>query len=62
MDALLVRSLADIAAIQARIEGMKAGNADRLHHGYSVAYPESDFFAAERELEEISAALKKAYA
>jgi hypothetical protein len=45
--------MAAAIAIQARIEGFKAGNAERASNGLAIAYDESQFFAAERELEHL---------
>ena len=49
----VARVMAAAIAIQARIEGFKAGNAERASNGLAIAYDESQFFAAERELEHL---------
>lgn len=46
-----VRIMALIAAAQARIEGMKASNAEREANGYALAYDGDAFFEECRRLE-----------
>ena len=41
-------------AINARIDGMKVANQERRENGYANAYGSDEFFAAERELEELA--------
>lgn len=41
-------------AINARIEGMRISNQARQENGYANAYGDDEFFAAERELEELA--------
>jgi hypothetical protein len=46
----VARVMAMAAVIHARVEGMKAANAERARFGDAAAYPASEFFNAEREL------------
>ena len=43
--------IAQIALFQCRVAGMVAENAQRTHHGHSMAYTEADFTCLEREQE-----------
>ena len=51
MSPQLVAALANIAAAQARIEGMKAENARREAEGHDMAHTENDFFEAAHQLD-----------
>ena len=46
----VARVFALVAAANARVEGMKAENANRLSNGCSIAYGDSDFSAVECEI------------
>lgn len=49
-EAMLYAALADMYAVNARVEGMKAANIDRDTRGEAPAYGEKDFRQAEDEL------------
>jgi hypothetical protein len=51
MDQRVVVALAQIVAAQARIEGMKAANQQRLTEGASIAYDEQAFLSEAAGLE-----------
>ena len=51
---LLVRILAKIYAVNARVEAMKALNCVRDRNGLAQAYDDAQFFAAETELEALA--------
>ena len=53
----VAHALALIAAAQARIEGMKVANAQRLANAESAAYSEQDFFYEANELEALAVRL-----
>lgn len=46
----VARVFALVAAANARVEGMKAENANRLSNGCSIAYGDTDFSAVEGEI------------
>ena len=46
----VARVIAMAGVINARIEGMKAANAERLANGAAQCYDANEFFVAEREL------------
>ena len=48
--ACVARVMALAVSIAARIEGMKAANAERQSNGYALAYDEKAFFEVEEEL------------
>jgi len=48
------RALLLLAAANARIEGMKAKNAEREANGYAFAYGEESFFYEAQELEKLA--------
>lgn len=50
----VAHALALIAAAQARIEGMKVANAERLANAESAAYSEQDFMYEAQELEALA--------
>lgn len=50
----VAHALALIAAAQARIEGMKVANAQRLANAESAAYSEQDFMYEAQELEALA--------
>lgn len=54
MSPQLVATLAHIAAANARIEGMKALNAERQSNGHALAYDEDAFFAEAANLENLA--------
>lgn len=58
MNAILIKAQADIAAIQARIEAMKAQNAYCAIQERNPDYDANFFFNCELELQEISNYLK----
>lgn len=51
MSPQLVAALANIAAAQARIEGMKAENIERQEQGHALAYDGDAFFEAAQQLD-----------
>lgn len=51
MSPQLVAALANIAATQARIEGMKAANITSQEQGYPLAYDDAVFFEAANQLD-----------
>jgi hypothetical protein len=54
MDEYDIKRLALILAVQARIEGMKAENAQRVTQNHSMAYLEADFEHMAVELENLA--------
>lgn len=54
MKAELARLIAQMHAVNARIEGMKALNTERAANGYALAYDEGAFFAEADELQDIA--------
>lgn len=58
LNAKIGGALAEMLALNAEIEGMKADNADRAQHGYSMAYSGDQFFAVAEQLRDLSKKLK----
>lgn len=59
MQAQMYALVAEMHAINASVEGMKAANTERESQGYAFAYDESVFDDARKELEEIATALRE---
>lgn len=59
MSEMMIVALAEIAAANARVIGMKAENDQRISVGQSVAYTEKDFAVEARYLEHIAEAWRK---
>ena len=58
MQAKMFSLVAKMYSLNAAIEGMKAANIERRSQGYTLAYAEGSFFAAELDLQDISAKLE----
>ena len=58
MQAQMYALVADMNAIIADIKGMEAANTERESHGYTLAYPESVFVNASKDLKDIATGLR----
>jgi hypothetical protein len=58
MQAQMFALVAEMNAILVSVEGMKAANTERESQGFALAYPESIFNDASKDLEGIATALR----